>query len=335
MVTKFTSNKLLMIVVMFCLSFTSLPVSEATYSLNTVNSKSVASNPTKIPFEVALAYVGVNDISSSGRVGASLRKRGSTQYVQFYYRGDLNDLESKPLGVRFYIFDEIMGTDIVIGAASMTTSKDVSKNEKPSCVIDKLRKDKIQYICKVAFKPEANGIKPQKGIRVFAATYNSVGESARSNPIKLFPLMEQKAFLECIEKGVSDTKKDMISAFTGIFVDTGASWVTQAQSNLNLGLNIWEQGIVKSGITFVGSLQNRQDLKQAIEETLISSSLDSLNRLLEKNSIKVSGATAGAARKASLLGIFVGGALAGVEIYVAGQRGAIRLTDCETNSRLP
>lgn len=292
----------------------------------TATIKPVVKNPaTKIPFKVELRYAGGVD-TSSGDLSKSANISGNTEWVYLNYHGDLNDKKTKPTGLRFYIKDATNNIRTLIGAVALTTTRDVTGNEKPTCSLAKGKS--VTYDCRVSFNPESNGITPKSKILLYAAPYNSAGESSTLRPISLFPIMDRKAFIACLENGVSEAKKELTAVFVGIALDTGASATTDS---LKIGNKVWEQGTEATiSLRLKQMASPTEDLKN-LKDVAASTSMSVLNKWLFGNAeLKISAKLI--AKGATLSATAIGGVISAVDIIVAGQKAQYRISDCESNN---
>jgi hypothetical protein len=292
----------------------------------TATIKPVVKNPaTKIPFKVELRYAGGVD-TSSGDLSKSANISGNTEWVYLNYHGDLNDKKTKPTGLRFYIKDATNNIRTLIGAVALTTTKDVTGDEKPTCSLAKGKS--VTYDCRVSFNPESNGITPKSKILLYAAPYNSAGESSTLRPISLFPIMDRKAFIACLENGVSEAKKELTAVFVGIALDTGASATTDS---LKIGNKVWEQGTEATiSLRLKQMASPTEDLKN-LKDVAASTSMSVLNKWLFDNAeLKISAKLI--AKGATLSATAIGGVISAVDIIVAGQKAQYRISDCESNN---
>lgn len=300
--------------------------SKTTSPKPTATIKPVVKNPaTKIPFKVELRYAGGVD-TSSGDLSKSANISGNTEWVYLNYHGDLNDKKTKPTGVRFYIKDPTNNIRTLIGAVALTTTKDVTGDEKPTCSLAKGKS--VTYDCRVSFNPENNGITPKSKILLYAAPYNSAGESSTLRPISLFPIMDHKAFVACLENGVSEAKKELTAVFVGIALDTGASATTDS---LKIGNKVWEQGTEATiSLRLKQMASPTEDLKN-LKDVAASTSMSVLNKWLFGNAeLKISAKLI--AKGATLSATAIGGVISAVDIIVAGQKAQYRISDCESNN---
>jgi hypothetical protein len=288
--------------------------------------KPVVKNPaTKIPFKVELRYAGGVD-TSSGDLSKSANISGNTEWVYLNYHGDLNDKKTKPTGVRFYIKDPTNKVRTLIGAVALTTTKDVTGDEKPTCSLAKGKS--VTYDCRVSFNPENNGIAPKSKIFLYAAPYNSAGESSTLHPISLFPIMDTKAFVACLENGVNKTKKELTAVFSGIIIDEAASEIT---SSLNLPNQFYQQGTEMAiSFTFREILSPTEVLKN-LKEVASGAAISNLNTLFfNKTTLKIGANVLKAA--ATISSGAISGVAGAVDIYVAGKNAQYRISDCESNN---
>ena len=280
----------------------------------TATTKPVVKNPaTKIPFKVELRSANVVE-TSTGDGSESANISGFTQSISLNYHGNLNDKTTKPTGVRFYIKDPTNKVRTLIGAAALTTSKDVTGDEKPTCSLAKGKS--VTYDCQVSFNPEKNGIAPKSKIFLYAAPYNSAGESSTLHPISLFPIMDKKAFIACLENGIDETKKELTAIFVGIALDTGASATTDS---LKIGSQVWEQGTEATiSLRLKQMASPTEDLKN-LKDVASGTSMSILNKWLLGNAeIKISAKLI--AKGATLSATAIGGVISAVDIIVAGQK---------------
>lgn len=287
--------------------------------------KPVVKNPaTKIPSRVQLFYAGGVD-TSSGDLSKSANISGDTEWVYLNYHGDLNDKTTKPTGVLFYITDKTNNVRTLIGAVALTTTKDVTGNEKPTCSLAKGAK--VTYDCRVSFNPKKVKT-PQSKILFYASAYNSAGESAPLNQISLFPIMDTKAFVACLENGVSETKKELIAIFVGIALDTGASATTDS---LKIGNQVWQQGTEATiSLRLKQMASPTEDLK-SLKDVASGTSMSILNKWLLGNAeIRISAKLI--AKGATVSATAIGGVISAIDIIVAGQNAQYRISDCESNN---
>ena len=280
----------------------------------TATTKPVVKNPaTKIPFKVELRSANVVE-TSTGDGSESANISGFTQSISLNYHGNLNDKTTKPTGVRFYIKDPTNKVRTLIGAAALTTSKDVTGDEKPTCSLAKGKS--VTYDCQVSFNPEKNGVAPKSKIFLYAAPYNSAGESSTLHPISLFPIMDKKAFIACLENGIDETKKELTAIFVGIALDTGASATTDS---LKIGSQVWEQGTEATiSLRLKQMASPTEDLKN-LKDVASGTSMSILNKWLLGNAeIKISAKLI--AKGATLSATAIGGVISAVDIIVAGQK---------------
>jgi hypothetical protein len=292
----------------------------------TATTKPVVKNPaTKIPFKVDLRSAEVVE-TRSGDESESANISGFTQSIKLNYHGNLNDKTTKPTGVRFYIKDPKNNVRTLIGAVALTTTKDVTGDEKPTCSLAKGKS--VTYDCQVSFNPEKNGIAPKSKIFLYAAPYNSAGESSTLRPISLFPIMDKKAFIACLENGIDETKKELIAVFVGIALDTGASATTDS---LKIGSQVWEQGTEATiSLRLKQMASPTEDLKN-LKDVASGTSMSILNKWLLGNAeIRISAKLI--AKGATLSATVIGGVVSAVDIIVAGQKAQYRISDCEVNN---
>jgi hypothetical protein len=286
----------------------------------------VVKNPaTKIPFKVELRSAKVVE-TSSGDQSESANISGFTESINLNYHGNLNDKTTKPTGVRFYIKDPKNNVRTLIGAVALTTTKDVTGDEKPTCSLAKGKS--VTYDCQVSFNPEKNGVAPKSKIFLYAAPYNSAGESSTLHPISLFPIMDKKAFIACLENGIDETKKELTAIFVGIALDTGASATTDS---LKIGSQVWEQGTEATiSLRLKQMASPTEDLKN-LKDVASGTSMSILNKWLLGNAeIKISAKLI--AKGATLSATAIGGVISAVDIIVAGQKAQYRISDCDTNN---
>lgn len=291
----------------------------------TATTKPVVKNPaTKIPSRVQLFYAGGVD-TSSGDLSKSANISGDTEWVYLNYHGDLNDKTTKPTGVLFYITDKTNNVRTLIGAVALTTTKDVTGNEKPTCSLAKGAK--VTYDCRVSFNPKKVKT-PQSKILFYASAYNSAGESAPLNQISLFPIMDTKAFVACLENGVSETKKELIAIFVGIALDTGTSATTDS---LKIGNQVWEQGTEATiSLRLKQMASPTEDLK-SLKDVASGASMSILNKWLLGNAeIRISAKLI--AKGATVSATAIGGVISAIDIIVAGQNAQYRISDCESSN---
>jgi hypothetical protein len=273
-------------------------------------------NPaTKIPFRVELRYAGCTPANSCG----------NTEWVHLNYHGDLNDKTTKPTGVLFYVKYESQEFSTFIGSAFLKTTKDVTGTEKPTCSL--LKGAKVTYDCVVSFNPEKNDITPSR-IQFYASAYNSVGVSAPLNRISLFPMMDTKAFAECLENGIDKTLSDLVAVFVGIGIDKAAS---NATKTLKIENKIYEQGTEAAISLRLKQFASPSESLKNLKDVAAGTSISALNDWLLKNvDIKIAGqVVAGAKISANV----IGGIFGAVDIYIAGKNAQYRISDCESNSR--
>ena len=300
--------------------------SKAPSAKPTATSKPVVKNPaTKVPFKVELRYAGGVD-TSSGDLSKSANISGKTEWVYLNYHGNLNDKTTKPTGLRFYIKDPTNNVRTLIGAVALTTTKDVTGNEKPTCSLAKGKS--VTYDCRVSFNPENNGVAPKSKIQLYAAPYNSAGESSTLHPISLFPIMDTKAFVACLENGVNETKKELTAVFTGIIIDEGAGDIT---SSLNISNQFYEQGTEMAiSFTFREILSPTEVLKN-LKEVASGGAISNLNKLFfNKTTLKIGANVLKAA--ATISSAAISGIAGAVDIYVAGKNAQYRISNCESNN---
>jgi hypothetical protein len=305
---------------------TSPTPSKTTSTKPTATTKPVVKNPaTKIPFKVELRSAKVVE-TSSGDQSESANISGFTESINLNYHGNLNDKTTKPTGVRFYIKDPKNNVRTLIGAVALTTTKDVTGDEKPTCSLAKGKS--VTYDCQVSFNPEKNGVAPKSKIFLYAAPYNSAGESSTLHPISLFPIMDKKAFIACLENGIDETKKELTAIFVGIALDTGASATTDS---LKIGSQVWEQGTEATiSLRLKQIASPTEDLKN-LKDVASGTSMSILNKWLLGNAeIKISAKLI--AKGATLSATAIGGVISAVDIIVAGQKAQYRISDCDTNN---
>jgi hypothetical protein len=305
---------------------TSPTPSKTTSTKPTATTKPVVKNPaTKIPFKVELRSAKVVE-TSSGDQSESANISGFTESINLNYHGNLNDKTTKPTGVRFYIKDPKNNVRTLIGAVALTTTKDVTGDEKPTCSLAKGKS--VTYDCQVSFNPEKNGVAPKSKIFLYAAPYNSAGESSTLHPISLFPIMDKKAFIACLENGIDETKKELTAIFVGIALDTGASATTDS---LKIGSQVWEQGTEATiSLRLKQMASPTEDLKN-LKDVASGTSMSILNKWLLGNAeIKISAKLI--AKGATLSATAIGGVISAVDIIVAGQKAQYRISDCDTNN---
>jgi len=277
----------------------------------------VVKNPaTKIPFRVELLSAGCTPAESCG----------NTEWVHLNYHGDLNDKTTKPTGVRFYVKYESENFSTFIGSAFLKTTKDVTGTEKPRCSL--LKSAKVTYDCVVSFNPEKNEITPSR-IQFYASAYNSAGESAPLNRISLFPIMEIKAFTECLENGIDKTLSDLTAVFVGIGIDKAASNITKS---LKIENKIYEQGTEAAISLRLKQFASPSESLKNLKDVAASTSISALNEWLLKNvDIKIAGKVViGGVKFSSAV---ISGVASSIDIYVAGKNAQYRISDCESNSR--
>ena len=292
----------------------------------TATSKPVVKNPaTKIPFKVELRYAGGVD-TSSGDLSKSANISGKTEWVYLNYHGNLNDKTTKPTGLRFYIKDPTNNVRTLIGAVALTTTKDVTGNEKPTCSLAKGKS--VTYDCRVSFNPENNGVAPKSKIQLYAAPYNSAGESSTLHPISLFPIMDTKAFVACLENGVNKTKKELTAVFTGIIIDEGADQIT---NSLNFPNQFYQQG-TKMAISFTfREILSPTEVLKNLTEVASGAAISNLNKLFfNKTTLKIGANVLKAA--ATISSAAISGIAGAVDIYVAGKNAQYRISNCESNN---
>ena len=293
----------------------------------TATTKPVVKNPaTKIPSRVQLYYAGgVEPNASSGDLLESENFSGDTEWVYLNYHGDLNDKTTKPTGLRFYVKYPSQKVPTLIGAVALTTTKDVTGTEKPTCSL--LKGEKVTYNCVVSFNPRKNNIPPSR-ILFYATAYNSAGESARLNPVSLFPIMERKAFAECLENGIDKTLSDLSAVFVGIAIDKAASKTTKS---LKIENKIYEQGTEAAiSLRLKQSASPSESLKN-LKDVAAGTSISAMNDWLLKNvDIKIAGKVViGGVKFSSAV---ISGVASSIDIYVAGKNAQYRISDCESNS---
>jgi hypothetical protein len=290
--------------------------------------KPVVKNPaTKIPSRVQLYYAGgVEPNASSGDLLESENFSGDTEWVYLNYHGDLNDKTTKPTGLRFYVKYPSQKVPTLIGAVALTTTKDVTGTEKPTCSL--LKGEKVTYNCVVSFNPRKNNIPPSR-ILFYATAYNSAGESARLNPVSLFPIMERKAFAECLENGIDKTLSDLSAVFVGIAIDKAASKTTKS---LKIENKIYEQGTEAAISLRLKQFASPSESLKNLKDVAASTSISALNEWLLKNvDIKIAGKVViGGVELSSAV---ISGVASSIDIYVAGKNAQYRISDCESNSR--
>ena len=292
----------------------------------TATIKPVVKNPaTKIPFRVELRYAGGVD-TSSGDLSKSANISGNTEWVYLNYHGNLNDKKTKPTGLRFYIKDPTNNVRTLIGAVALTTTKDVTGDEKPTCSLAKGKS--VTYDCRVSFNPEYNGIAPKSKIQLYAAPYNSAGESSTLHPISLFPIMDTKAFVACLENGVDKTKKELTAVFTGIIIDELADETT---NSLNFPNQFYQQG-TKMAISFTfREILSPTEVLKNLKEVASGAAISNLNQLFfNKTTLKIGANVLKAA--ATISSGAISGVAGAVDIYVAGKNAQYRISDCESNN---
>jgi len=281
----------------------------------TATTKPVVKNPaTKIPFRVQLYYAGGVETSSR-----------NTEWVFLNYHGDLNDKTTKPTGLRFYAQYESQEVPTLIGAVGLTTSKDVTGKEKPTCSL--LKGAKVTYDCRISFNPEKNNIPPSR-IQFYATAYNSAGESAPLNRVSLFPIMDIKAFEQCLQNTVDKTRSDLVAVFVGIGIDKAAS---NATKTLKIENKIYEQGTeALISLRLKQSASPSESLKN-LKDVVAGTSISTLNDWLLKNvDIKIAGQVVAGAKVSANV---IGGIFGVVDIYIAGKNAQYRMSDCESNNR--
>jgi len=279
--------------------------------------KPVVKNPaTKIPSRVELVSAGCTPAKSCG----------NTEWVQLYYHGDLNDKTTKPTGLRFYAKYASQPIATLIGSVELTTSKDVTGTEKPTCGL--LKGVKVTYNCVVSFNPEKNDIPPSR-IQFYASAYNSAGESAPLNRISLFPIMEIKAFTECLENGIDKTFSDLTAVFVGIGIDKAASKTTKS---LKIENKIYEQGTEAAISLRLKQFASPSESLKNLKDVAAGTSISALNEWLFKSvDIKIAGKVViGGVKFSSAV---ISGVASSIDIYVAGKNAQYRISDCESNSR--
>jgi hypothetical protein len=289
---------------------------KATSTKPTATTKPVVKNPaTKIPFRVQLYYAGGVDTSSR-----------NTEWVFLNYHGDLNDKTTKPTGLRFYAQYESQDVPTFIGAVGLTTSKDVTGKEKPTCSL--LKGAKVTYDCRISFNPEKNNIPPSR-IQFYATAYNSAGESAPLNRVSLFPIMDIKAFEQCLQDTVDKTFSDLVAVFVGIGIDGAAS---KATKTLKIENQVYEQGTEAAiSLRLKQSVSPSESLKN-LKDVAAGTSISALNDWLLKNvDIKIAGQVVAKGVKVS--SSVIGGVFGVVDIYIAGKNAQYRMSDCESNNR--
>ncbi len=299
---------------------------KSTSAKPTATTKAVVKNPaTKIPFKVELRSAKVVE-TSSGDQSESANISGFTESINLNYHGNLNDKTTKPTGVRFYIKDPKNNVRTLIGAVALTTTKDVTGDEKPTCSLAKGKS--VTYDCQVSFNPEKNGVAPKSKIFLYAAPYNSAGESSTLHPISLFPIMDKKAFIACLENGIDETKKELTAIFVGIALDTGASATTDS---LKIGSQVWEQGTEATiSLRLKQMTSPTEDLKN-LKDVASGTSMSILNKWLLGNAeIRISAKLI--VKGATLSATAIGGVISAVDIIVAGQKAQYRISDCDTNN---
>jgi hypothetical protein len=282
----------------------------------TATTKPVVKNPaTKIPFRVQLYYAGGVETSSR-----------NTEWVFLNYHGDLNDKTTKPTGLRFYAQYESQDVPTFIGAVGLTTSKDVTGKEKPTCSL--LKGAKVTYDCRISFNPEKNNIPPSR-IQFYATAYNSAGESAPLNRVSLFPIMDIKAFEQCLQDTVDKTFSDLVAVFVGIGIDGAAS---KATKTLKIENQVYEQGTEAAiSLRLKQSVSPSESLKN-LKDVAAGTSISALNDWLLKNvDIKIAGQVVAKGVKVS--SSVIGGVFGVVDIYIAGKNAQYRMSDCESNNR--
>jgi hypothetical protein len=292
----------------------------------TATTKPVVKNPaTKIPFKVELRSANVVE-TSTGDGSESANISGFTQSISLNYHGNLNDKTTKPTGVRFYIKDPTNKVRTLIGAAALTTSKDVTGDEKPTCSLAKGKS--VTYDCQVSFNPEKNGIAPKSKIFLYAAPYNSAGESSTLHPISLFPIMDKKAFTACLENGVDETKKELIAVFKGILIDEVAGEIT---NSLKISNQIYEQGTEMAISISLREIKSWPELLKYLKDFAAGAAISNLNEMLfNKATLKIGTQSINTgATKSSAVAVVVAGA---IDIYIAGKNAQYRISDCETNN---
>jgi hypothetical protein len=289
---------------------------KATSTKPTATTKPVVKNPaTKIPFRVQLYYAGGVETSSR-----------NTEWVFLNYHGDLNDKTTKPTGLRFYAQYESQDVPTFIGAVGLTTSKDVTGKEKPTCSL--LKGAKVTYDCRISFNPEKNNIPPSR-IQFYATAYNSAGESAPLNRVSLFPIMDIKAFEQCLQDTVDKTFSDLVAVFVGIGIDGAAS---KATKTLKIENQVYEQGTEAAiSLRLKQSVSPSESLKN-LKDVAAGTSISALNDWLLKNvDIKIAGQVVAKGVKVS--SSVIGGVFGVVDIYIAGKNAQYRMSDCESNNR--
>ena len=289
---------------------------KATSTKPTATTKPVVKNPaTKIPFRVQLYYAGGVETSSR-----------NTEWVFLNYHGDLNDKTTKPTGLRFYAQYESQEVPTLIGAVGLTTSKDVTGKEKPTCSL--LKGAKVTYDCRISFNPEKNNIPPSR-IQFYATAYNSAGESAPLNRVSLFPIMDRKAFEQCLQDTVDKTFSDLVAVFVGIGIDGAAS---KATKTLKIENQVYEQGTEAAiSLRLKQSVSPSESLKN-LKDVVAGTSISALNNWLLKNvDIKIAGQVVAKGVKVS--SSVIGGVFGVVDIYIAGKNAQYRMSDCESNNR--
>lgn len=280
----------------------------------TATTKPVVKNPaTKIPFRVQLYYAGGVETSSR-----------NTEWVFLNYHGDLNDKTTKPTGLRFYAQYESQEVPTLIGAVGLTTSKDVTGKEKPTCSL--LKGAKVTYDCRISFNPEKNNIPPSR-IQFYATAYNSAGESAPLNRVSLFPIMDIKAFEQCLQNTVDKTFSDLVAVFVGIGIDKAAS---NATKTLKIENKIYEQGTeALISLRLKQSASPSESLKN-LKDVVAGTSISALNDWLLKNvDIKIAGQVVAGVKVSANV---IGGIFGAVDIYIAGKNAQYRMSDCEVNN---
>jgi hypothetical protein len=214
----------------------------------------------------------------------------------------------------------------LIGAAALTTSKDVTGDEKPTCSLAKGKS--VTYDCQVSFNPEKNGIAPKSKIFLYAAPYNSAGESSTLHPISLFPIMDKKAFTACLENGVDETKKELIAVFKGILIDEVAGEIT---NSLKISNQIYEQGTEMAISISLREIKSWPELLKYLKDFAAGAAISNLNEMLfNKATLKIGTQSINTgATKSSAVAVVVAGA---IDIYIAGKNAQYRISDCETNN---
>ena len=295
-----------------------------------VSTDSIAQTRSSKPEKVRLYLVGGTKVVT-GDSSKSENIEGKTQWVKLVYQGNLDDSKTKPLGIRFYVYDNNLKIKTIIGAARLVTEKDTNNIEDINCKKINPKLKNSQFSCVVNFEPESNGVKPASGVKFYATTYNSAGESRVSNTINLFPVMDEKEFLDCLNNGIDSTFNSLKVTFTGFLIGVGSAQATSSlNSKLVLNQTSLEEGVVQNGISFTSNLINSGDLKETIKQSAESigsgAAIEKIFRYLKQvPDLKIAGKVAS---KVNIAGFVYDGIRTGIEIQDIGKRGRLLISRC-------